>query len=220
MWEWKAMLALPAHDLRRALPRLVLSLAAALFAAWVFGSFGWVVQIVAAWSGLSLTQLGLSWWIIASSTAEETQRWVEEEDPARQVTTLFIVFANLVSLLLTIYLLRHLRTLPGVNHRLMVGLCLTAVLVSWFSTHTTYTAHYAHRYYRDGGGLNFPENVPPAFWDFAYFAFTLGMCFQVSDVTIGKGKLRRIALGHALLSFFFNTSILALALNAVAELGA
>jgi uncharacterized membrane protein len=76
-------------------------------------------------------------------------------------------------------------------------------------------------YYHHGkaGGLEFPGEHPPCDVDFAYFSFTLGMCFQVSDVTVLSSRIRRVALGHALLSFVYNTVILALALNlAVAAL--
>ena len=64
----------------------------------------------------------------------------------------------------------------------------------------------------------FPDEHPPDDWDFAYFAFTIGMCFQVSDVSVVGHSMRRIVLGHSLLSFAYNTAILALALNVVAGL--
>jgi uncharacterized membrane protein len=80
-----------------------------------------------------------------------------------------------------------------------------------------YTLRYAHLYYRDGrereGGLAFPGGQHPAYLDFAYYAFTIGMCFQVSDVTITSPALRRTTLFHAVLSFVYNTVILAIALN-------
>jgi uncharacterized membrane protein len=74
-------------------------------------------------------------------------------------------------------------------------------------------------YYRDDGdgegGLEFPGREAPAYFDFAYFAFTVGMCFQVSDVTVSSRNLRRAVLGHALLSFAYNTAIIAVAINLV-----
>ena len=80
----------------------------------------------------------------------------------------------------------------------------------------TYTVRYAHLYYRDDGdlgGLGFPGTEMPCLLDFAYYAFTIGMCFQVSDVTVTQHRMRQATLGHALLSFVFNTLVLALALN-------
>ena len=71
-------------------------------------------------------------------------------------------------------------------------LCLTAVACSWLLTHTAYTLRYARPYYRDdeegAGGLEFPGGRPPDDFDFAYFAFTVGMCFQVSDVVIATSR--------------------------------
>jgi uncharacterized membrane protein len=91
------------------------------------------------------------------------------------------------------------------------------VVSSWCLTHTVYTLRYAHLYYRDDatgeGGLTFPGEDCPNYFDFAYFAFTVGMCFQVSDVVICSAAIRRAVLGHSLLSFAYNTAILALALN-------
>ncbi|MEO8875996.1 MAG: DUF1345 domain-containing protein, partial [Polyangiaceae bacterium] len=63
------------------------------------------------------------------------------------------------------------------------------------------------------GGLVFPGKTEPRYFDFAYFAFTIGMCFQVSDVVVEGSQLRASVLGHALLAFVYNTTILALALN-------
>jgi uncharacterized membrane protein len=80
-----------------------------------------------------------------------------------------------------------------------------------------YTLRYAHLYYRDGvareGGLAFPGGGHPAYIDFAYYSFTIGMCFQVSDVTITNPRLRRETLLHSMLSVLYNTVILAVALN-------
>jgi uncharacterized membrane protein len=97
-------------------------------------------------------------------------------------------------------------------------MCFLAVVAAWGVTHTAYTLRYAHLYYRDAGGeggLVFPGDDKPRDLDFAYFAFTIGMCFQVSDVTISSPIIRRGALGHSLLSFAYNTAVLALSLNLV-----
>jgi uncharacterized membrane protein len=115
--------------------------------------------------------------------------------------------------------LRGART-SGIETRpLFVVLCVVAVASAWALTHTAYTLRYAHLYYRedaDGvGGLSFPGNTPPAYLDFAYFAFTIGMCFQTSDVTITSRPIRRAVLGHSVLSFVYNTTILATAVSLV-----
>ena len=84
-------------------------------------------------------------------------------------------------------------------------------------THSAFALRYAHLYYRDDhegvGGLTFPSDAAPCYLDFAYFAFTIGMCFQVSDVSVRAARFRRAVLGHSMLSFLYNTAILATAIN-------
>jgi uncharacterized membrane protein len=92
-------------------------------------------------------------------------------------------------------------------------------VISWLLTHAAFTLRYAHLYYRSGvdseGGIELGGDDKPDDLDFAYFAFTIGMCFQVSDVTISNRLIRRTALLHALVSFAYNTGILAVVLNIV-----
>src|SRR5271166_2586497 len=113
----------------------------------------------------------------------------------------------------------------GMGHKALTEHLLLAaatVVSSWFLMHTVFTMHYAHAYYRDddndpntigSGGLEFPNEKEPDFLDFAYFSFVIGMTCQVSDVQISSQGIRRLALVHGLLSFLFNTVVLALAIN-------
>ena len=84
-----------------------------------------------------------------------------------------------------------------------------------------FALHYAHEFYRDTGserpGLDFPGNVDPDYWDFVYFAFVIGMTFQVSDVQIDSRAIRRVALAQAVIAFFFNVIVLALSVNIIAS---
>jgi uncharacterized membrane protein len=101
------------------------------------------------------------------------------------------------------------------------------MLFSWILIHTIFTLRYAHIYYGDdenkpdihAGGLIFPGGNRPEYMDFAYFSFVLGMTFQVSDVQITTARLRKLALVHGLLSFGFNTIMIALTINLVAGYG-
>jgi uncharacterized membrane protein len=111
---------------------------------------------------------------------------------------------------------------PDWGHIALVGATL---LLSWLTTHVVFALRYAHEYYaRDlggkdvDGGLEFPGGAAPDYWDFVYFSLVLGMTFQVSDVQITARKLRRLATVHGVLSFIFNTFILALAVNIGASL--
>lgn len=110
--------------------------------------------------------------------------------------------------------------------RLHVALVAATLLLSWLMTHVVFALRYAHEYYAtDGapgpgidGGLEFPGQEPPDYWDFCYFSVVLGMTFQVSDVQITSRKLRRLALAHGLIGFLFNTVIVALTVNIAASL--
>jgi uncharacterized membrane protein len=131
---------------------------------------------------------------------------------SRTSSLFFIVFVSLVSLVLAISLepnVRDLETTRGVSLAFMAAL---GVISAWGVLHTSYALHYAYPYYRSEespGGLAFPGEQNPKQRDFAYFAFTVGTSFAVSDVYVTDDAVREAVLGHQILSFFYNTSILA-----------
>jgi uncharacterized membrane protein len=195
--------------------------AVAVFVGVACPSFGGAVNIVAGWDGGGLAILVLAWWLVLTADADEMRQRAATVDPGHRAVSLMVIVGSVFSLFAAAVVMRHAehfassRTALG----LLSGLCLAAVLIAWLLVHTAYTLRYAHLYYTDDesgvGGLEFPGGQAPDALDFAYFAFTLGMCFQVSDVPITSRPIRRSALGHALLSFLFNTAIVALALNVV-----
>ena len=96
-------------------------------------------------------------------------------------------------------------------------------LLSWLFLHIVFALHYAHEYYGERsddqiGGLKFPGQQSPDYWDFVYFSFVIAMTSQVSDVAITSKVIRRVATVHGVLSFFFNVSVLALTVNMVSNL--
>jgi uncharacterized membrane protein len=111
------------------------------------------------------------------------------------------------------------RTSP--NYGLYLALAIGTVVLSWAFTHTIFALHYAHGFY--GGhlrrsGLKFPGDSQPDYWDFIYFAFVIGMTFQVSDVAVTHKSMRRTVVAHGALSFFFSTAIVAMTVNIAAGL--
>lgn len=204
------------HWLRRSPGRLLLSV--------ILGTVGyfvarvhvdWHIRAVIGWDVGALTQTLLTWRVIVRSDAKATAVHAAPEDPGGRMVWLLALLASMFSLFAATFVLREVHNMPRPESSLWTGLGLLAVALSWFLTHTEYTMRYAHLYYRRGGasGLDFPGKLPPCDFDFAYFAFTLGMCFQVSDVAISTSHIRRVALLHGLISFIYNTTILALALN-------
>ena len=179
--------------------------------------------ILFTWISFALTIILLDWIIIATSHPKEVRAIAKLEDSSRTVLFLFVIAAAVASLGAIVMLLKSAKGHAGGegNHIL---LAIFAVVVSWWLVHTIFTLLYAHLYYdtdtddgqkRDPGGLDFPGKDAPDYLDFVYFSFVIGMTFQTSDVSISSRKIRRFNLVHSLLSFAFNTAILALSINVI-----
>jgi uncharacterized membrane protein len=93
------------------------------------------------------------------------------------------------------------------------------IALSWVAVHTIFALHYAHEYYHGGlaGGMIFPNDDKPDYWDFVYFSFVIGMTAQVSDVAVTDKLVRRTVTAHGIISFGFNTALLALMINIAAS---
>ena len=110
----------------------------------------------------------------------------------------------------------------------MIEFVLTTLFLSWSFVHTIFALHYAHQYELGreaapsepaavAGGLDFQDPELPDYFDFIYFSFVIGVAAQTADVVIKRRPLRRIATVHCFVSFIFNTTILALAINLAAS---
>ncbi len=106
-------------------------------------------------------------------------------------------------------------------------LALGGVPLGWLTLHMVMAAHYSHIFYRgvvngkirtDTGGLDFPGTKEPTYWEFLYYSFVIGMTAQTSDTEVTSTRMRRLTLGHGVVSFFYNTVLLALAVNVVVSL--
>jgi uncharacterized membrane protein len=138
---------------------------------------------------------------------------------------LIVLISAIAGLASAIVILGKGPNVPASDHDVALAFGIAAVLLGWFLIHTTFVFRYAHLYYYDSDqdgtaqrGLTFPGTTEPDDYDFAYFAFVIGMTFQVSDVQITDPGVRSLALFHALLSFGYNTAILALGVNLVSSL--
>lgn len=174
-----------------------------------------ITRALLAWDLAGLVLVGVAGVIVTRSDVRETRRRAAAYDPGRRVVWILVLVASTISLLAATLVVREGR---GGTRALHVALCVATVVISWLVTHLTFTLRYAHLYYRDAdraGGIELPGGEPPDDLDFAYFAFTIAMCFQVSDATVSGRQIRRTVLGQALLAFLYNTVILALALNLI-----
>jgi len=207
--------------------RLLLGLALGTLA-WLLAPTGTDTssRLVAAWDAFAATTLLLTGAAIFTADARHIRRVATSEDPSRALAFAFVLVAALASLLAVVALLGTLKTL---SQPLLLGrvlLCILAVVQAWLLVHTVFTLRYAHLYYDNSGpggadarGIAFPGGEPePDYLDFAYFAFTIGMAAQTADVAISGRRPRRTALLHSLISFFFNTAIVALSISALAGL--
>ena len=211
-------------DPRAARMRLALATGVALVA-WLVvpAQISAATRGLLAWDTGGLVLLGFATFIILRSDAAESRRRAAAYDPGRHLVWVVILAGSAVSLFAAAALIRHGHGGTPFLRGLHVILCIATVAISWLVTHSAFTLRYAHLYYRDAdreGGIDLPGDEPLDDFDFAYFAFTIAMCFQVSDATISSQQIRRTALGQALLAFLYNTVILALALNLiVGEIG-
>lgn len=129
---------------------------------------------------------------------------------------LLLVISVVVSLVVLVAVMSemHAKSKP-----LETALIVGTLALTWLFSNTVYALHYAHLYYQgdedggDRGGITFPGDAAPDYWDFAYFSFTLGMTFQTSDVEIPSPAVRRVVLGHCMAAFVFNIGVLALTIN-------
>jgi uncharacterized membrane protein len=179
----------------------------------------WKLAALAAWDAGGLSLLLLAWMTIWVCSAKTTQERASGDDPGRTAVYAVVLLTAGASLLAATALVRRAKAVAGPEGDALVALCLANVAVCWALTHTAFTLRYAHLYYREDdegvGGVEFPGGGAPTYFDFAYLAFTIGMCFQVSDTSVTSPRIRRAVLLHACLSFVYNTAILAFVLNLV-----
>ena len=183
--------------------------------------------ILMTWVAFALTVLIMDWILILSSHPKEVRKIASLEDSSRTLIFTFVIVAAVISLGAILLLLQSTKGQSGDGVAFPVILSLTSVVISWWLVHTIFTLRYAHLYYgtdknagktKPSQGLNFPDEEEPDYLDFVYFSFVIGMTFQVSDVEISSRPIRRLALFHAIISFVFNTAIVALSINVVAGL--
>ncbi len=173
---------------------------------------------VAVWLAAAAVFLALTWTAVWPMDATRTARWATREDATAGSAHLALLIASLASLGGVVLLLVSARQSEQVAAAV---LGLASVAASWLTVHTLYTLRYASLYYSgEVGGVDFNQRRLPAYADFAYLGFTLGMTYQVSDTSIGDPVIRRTVLGHTLLSYVLGAVVLAIAINLVGSLAA
>jgi uncharacterized membrane protein len=165
--------------------------------------------------------IGVAIWSVARASIEAMkERAAREYDGATAILVL-TVGAAVASLAAIGAELHGIRSAASESEPLRLALAGFTILCSWFFLHVIFAIHYAHEFYaREGhrASLAFPNDRSPDYLDFLYFSFTVGAAAQTSDVSVTSQRVRRIVLAHTVLSFLFNTTVLALAVNVAAGL--
>lgn len=171
------------------------------------------------WTIAAGTILGWVWRACWSASPEHTAQLAEAEQHSRS-TDSAILIASVIDLAAVAEALVRTSNQQDRVAVMLVILSVAAVVLAWALVNTVFAFKYARLYYRDdGGGIDFKRDDPPAYADFAYVAFTVGMSYAPGENEPSSSRMRRIALGHALLSYTFGTGILAVAVNLVTSLG-
>jgi uncharacterized membrane protein len=182
---------------------------------------------IAGWNAVAVVILALDWVTILRTPQRKIRQLAQQQDLSRFLVFLFVVVTASAALFAVGFLVSVERSRSGGHFMVHLLLTLMTVIFSWTLVHTVYGLRYAHAFYGDSdepdvnrhaGGLVFPGDRPPDYFDFEYFSFVVGMTCQVSDVQITSRRMRRITLVHSVLSFGFNTMILALLINTVSSL--
>ena len=172
----------------------------------------------------ALVYLALALQVMLASRGDTIKRRAARQDDSAIVILILILIAIALGFSTIFGVLRDARQATGTAKGLEILLALITIVLSWLVTQIIFTFHYAHEFYQPdnagahAGGLIFPGVEQPDYWDFLYFATSLGAASQTSDVAIETRALRRLVTLHAVISFFFNTTVLALAINIGASL--
>jgi uncharacterized membrane protein len=189
-----------------------------LVVALVLGA-DWPVALTGSWGVAALVIICVVWIRIYPMDAEQTKKNARSEDFSRHTADRAVLIASVASLGAIAYTVARAGNSHGVTKGLLIALALAVVSLSWLTVHTLYLVRYGDQYYGDPiGGIEFNDDEPPDYRDFAYLALTIGMTFQVSDTTLKSKAMRGLAIRHALLSFLFVAVIGSLAINIVGAL--
>ncbi len=207
---------MPARLLRHR-PRLAAAVGLGLLAGLAAAQLGVTMPlaILAGWCSTAAAWLALILPAMLRTEPRMLRARTAALDEGRWTILGATVSAALASLAAVIWALAEAPA-PAPPSPVMLG--LGTVLLSWLFVHVLFAVHYAHEHCRRDEGIAFPGNAEPDFAEFLYFAFTIGMTFQVSDTTTATPTVRRLVLVHGLVSFLFNAVILGAAVNLAAAL--
>jgi uncharacterized membrane protein len=179
----------------------------------------WQASLLVGWDAGCIGLMGWIWLSVAGLDEEQTKRHARREDTSVPLSELIVLTSGVALLAAVGLVLIRAAHANGGSKAFLIALGVASVALTWGLVHTVFTLRYARTYYSGPvGGIDFNEDDPPTYLDFAYLALTIGMTFQVSDTNLTAKAVRRIALSHALLSYLYGAVIVALVINVVSTL--
>jgi uncharacterized membrane protein len=184
-----------------------------------------MTRVMIGWDCFSLCMIIISVVIFSTMRPRQIRVLAKQEDAGRVVVFVIVLVATVGSLSGVLVLLQN-KDRWLLPKSIETFVYLAGIICSWLLLHTMFAYRYALLYYGDHpldpdthtAALQIPNELWPDYLDFCYFSFVIGMTFQVSDIEISSRKIRRVALVHGMLSFLFNTVIVALTINVIVDL--
>jgi uncharacterized membrane protein len=171
-----------------------------------------LIGVLAGIAAMATLFVTAGWLALWPMDADSTRHNAHREDFRPALEELVVVAAALGGLVGVVLLL----VAGDSDTEAAAAIAVAGVAMSWAELHLMYAARYAYLYYSpSGGGIDFNSDDPPAYRDFLYFSYNLGMTYQVSDTDVSSTTIRAVALRHCLLSYAFGTVILATTINLV-----
>ncbi len=182
-------------------------------------------RLILGWDMFCISMIAFSWILFFTTNSDDLCFVVEKQDDGLKIIFGIVMLSVCISVFGAVIILSE-KTESSVNEVFHTITSLSPVFLSWILLHTIFTMRYAHLYHDHNklntgsqvGGIDFPPETKPDYIDFAYFSFGIGMTFQVSDITVSSQVIRRFVLMHSLISFVFNTIVVALTINTIAGL--
>jgi uncharacterized membrane protein len=197
---------------------------------WIAEPGGWrpITRFLIAWNLGVWLYLALALAMMMRADHHRIASRAIEQDDGRFVLLVVGTLAPIASIGAILAELVVVKDLTGELKALHIMLASATIVGSWLFTHMLFALHYAHEFYLertgpDGvketrGGLTFPSTSLPDYTDFLYFSYVIGVASQTADVSISSREMRHVSLAQSIVSFFFNTTVLALTINIAAGL--
>ena len=185
-----------------------------------------IPRLLAGWDVGGLLYLVLIAIKMARAEVEGIKREAGIERESRIAVLFIVIFGSIFVMLALFVQLMALKSEHGYGRNISIGISVATIILTWLLIHTVFALFYAHEFHSEGkdhaggrgGGLDFPDDATPDYLDFLYFSFVVGTTAQTSDVAVTSRAMRRVVMLHGILSFFFNTAVIALAVNIAAQL--